>query len=1266
MRLATGLFIGLVSSATLAADPPAPPAQQVGMIADPYGMVFVFDTDPASVVGAIRVTDPGSGGIGDCVVSPDGRRGYVTDGNHHVWVIDLTSIPPQLAPGTNPIALSGLGLDVASTADGRFLVVCDSGFTNLISVVDVAGRVESSTFNIGARCSAVDVCSDGSVLVAADGASVVRLAIDAAGHLSDTGQRLSSVDAANVYCSPNGGAGVAQSISGHLRSFRVSGMIGVSDRNLSTYGASGVMAKDGTRFYGRSFDGLEAYDFDQATAELAAAPVYSAAVGSLGWFNNGGADQLALDFAGASLYTPERFQLNVNDAVTGEALPPLPMPDLQFSAGICIGPKSPSGCRVAECDDGNPCTDDVCGDSGCLHVPNDSNPCGNADDCTDTHVCRSAACVAAGPADCNALCPPGFAVAFGSCQKTYDIDASLLDHLDDACDASGTDRFHCAAGTYGFHWTDDAGSGVGPVDGIDMWIVTGMDCGAAESPLSLNGAPYLSIGSDVDCTCAPGHTPIRLFPPAEAYVKGGLNTISIATPGTCEGLSKSPILDGLFARVTVAYHPLDPNCSEGVCNPATHRCEYTVQDCDDGDPCTDDACDASGGCVHTLVPEFTPCDDGNICNGNEFCHADGGCYADYPGPCYDDNNPCTDDRCDPVIGCVNTPIDCDDHNPCTDDSCDYYAGCIHVESTAGCDDANACTTGDVCGGGTCHPGAPVICDDANPCTDDSCDPAIGCVYVNNTAACDDGNACTTGDRCAAPAVSLYLAEDFDDAVAPALPDGWSSTVIGNGPAWATDGRSGDSAPNSAFGRNGDHVAQAMLETPPIAIGSPTARLTFRNRWSFDSAGWCFDAGVLEIKIGATEYVDILAAGGAFLRGGYSGSVFPDRGNPLASRPAWCFESPSYPAYLTTDVALPASAAGQTIRLRWRMGTDSSGHAVGQNIDGIVITDTTHGCRGGAALDCDDGNPCTDDSCEPATGCVHVDNTSACDDGNACTIGDHCGGGLCHGGSPVTCAALDQCHAAGVCDPAVGGCSNPSLPDGTACDDHDLCTTGESCQAGVCTPAFSGLNEPNPRTNGYYKRLCQGPHAGDQLTDADAVCVAAVAPTFAGISTVGDLCAELQPSQPNSDPCDRADDDLMVLALNICRARVCTAQSIDSQCGANGNVGQSLAQSDAILASASRGETTCAQAKCLDEEINTGRALELNTLTVRPENDAIRLAWAPPYLDDGTGHPSTYDVWRRPLGADTPFAKIGTTADASFVDLSAANGAFEYEVTAVMR
>ena len=132
------------------------------------------------------------------------------------------------------------------------------------------------------------------------------------------------------------------------------------------------------------------------------------------------------------------------------------------------------------------------------------------------------------------------------------------------------------------------------------------------------------------------------------------------------------------------------------------------------------------------------------------------------------------------------------------------------------------------------------------------------------------------------------------------------------------------------------------------------------------------------------------------------------------------------------------------------------------------------CVGSQPLACDDGNACTTDSCDAATGCVHTAVT--CDDGNACNGGETCDpasgcvagtppvcndGNACNGvetcapasgcvaGTPVVCTASDQCHDVGACNPGTGVCSNPASPNGTACNDGNACTTNEACNAGTC-------------------------------------------------------------------------------------------------------------------------------------------------------------------------------------------------------------------------
>ncbi|WP_437591161.1 Kelch repeat-containing protein [Sorangium sp. So ce1000] len=67
-----------------------------------------------------------------------------------------------------------------------------------------------------------------------------------------------------------------------------------------------------------------------------------------------------------------------------------------------------------------------------------------------------------------------------------------------------------------------------------------------------------------------------------------------------------------------------------------------------------------------------------------------------------------------------------------------------------CDDGDACTAGDTCAAGTCAPGAAVTCPPPGPCRGPAtCDPGEGCVYpaLPDETPCDDQDACTPVDRC---------------------------------------------------------------------------------------------------------------------------------------------------------------------------------------------------------------------------------------------------------------------------------------------------------------------------------------------------------------------------------------------------------------------------------------------------------------------------------------------------------------------------------------
>jgi hypothetical protein len=102
--------------------------------------------------------------------------------------------------------------------------------------------------------------------------------------------------------------------------------------------------------------------------------------------------------------------------------------------------------------------------------------------------------------------------------------------------------------------------------------------------------------------------------------------------------------------------------------------------------------------------------------------------------------------------------------------------------------------------------------------------------------------------------------------------------------------------------------------------------------------------------------------------------------------------------------------------------------------------------------CGDENPCTDDGCDPKTGCTHVPNADPCSDGSVCTVGDTCSGGGCKPGPALDCddhlaCTTDSCHP-------VAGCGHVPVADGTGCVQAG-CTDlvfapAHTCVAGVCT------------------------------------------------------------------------------------------------------------------------------------------------------------------------------------------------------------------------
>jgi hypothetical protein len=208
---------------------------------------------------------------------------------------------------------------------------------------------------------------------------------------------------------------------------------------------------------------------------------------------------------------------------------------------------------------------------------------------------------------------------------------------------------------------------------------------------------------------------------ADAVLDGGTTTLdpTAASPFTtlCQG--DSDCNDG------------DP-CTTDTCNVVSGGCTHTASPdgtaCDDKNTCTTGDTCVAGQCTGTPVADGTLCDDGSFCTVNDVCT--GGVCGGAAQNC-DDGNACTLDSCDalhsvcvhailPGCAACTTAADCNDNNACTDDAC--TAGSCTYSGT-NCDDANPCTT-DSCipTTGCAHANVPdgTACGTAMTCTAGVC------------------------------------------------------------------------------------------------------------------------------------------------------------------------------------------------------------------------------------------------------------------------------------------------------------------------------------------------------------------------------------------------------------------------------------------------------------------------------------------------------------------------------------------------------------------
>jgi len=457
-------------------------------------------------------------------------------------------------------------------------------------------------------------------------------------------------------------------------------------------------------------------------------------------------------------------------------------------------------------------------------------------------------------------------------------------------------------------------------------------------------------------------------------------------------------------------------CTDDSCDTTTGTCRHVPHSCDDGNACTVDSCvrraqpKGFASCVNSPVVDHTACEDGSSCTVRDECSA-GVCT---PGPALeanascDDGNPCTDhDTCDTGHHCAGVPLGsgaaCDDANACTSDD-----RCVEEDGAVRCSGAvRDCTDGDLCTQDVCDPATgvcahpPVDCQDGNSCTTDACDPGTGlCRRDNVPGSCDDANGCTSGDACVGGNCA-----------------GQPITCHANG---ACDRTFCDS-----FDDVCKHFDDQSLCPPPGQCSGPvcTHGVCQYTGWS----GTPCSLGERSCSIGLCVRGECTPDG-----------TFPcNDNNPCTDDtcgPSNFICNPTPKPDGTPCPAGPCSA-----------GTCQAGVCSGLTVScddanpcTVDSCDAATGCVH-APLGCDDGNPCTADSCSTASGaCVHAPLSNVPCGGDACNR-TFCDNGACTEVEPNLCDDHDACTV-DRCDP-VSGCSHEAV----SCDDGNRCTA-DSCDS----------------------------------------------------------------------------------------------------------------------------------------------------------------------------------------------------------------------------
>jgi hypothetical protein len=718
--------------------------------------------------------------------------------------------------------------------------------------------------------------------------------------------------------------------------------------------------------------------------------------------------------------------------------------DVYSPDGTACGDGTDTICDNADTCSGGTCVDN--NESSSVTCRADTGECDIAETCDGNGACPADAFEASGTScgdGTDTICTdPDTCDGSGSCEDndaltsvTCRADAGECD-VAETCDGNGA----CPADAY-------EASGTSCGDGTDTICTDPDTCdgsGSCEDNDALTSVTCRADAGECDVaeTCdGNGACPADAFEASGTSCGDGTDTIC-SDPDTCDG---SGACEDNHETITVECRGAVGQCDIAETCDGNGACPADAFEAS-GEPCGNpgdticddpDTCDGSGTCETNNEPITVECRaDAGECDVPESCDGAGACPADAFEASGTSCGDGTDTICDNADTCDGSGA-CQDNNEASTVTCRADAGECDVPET--CDGAGSCPAdGFESSGTSCGSSSDTICDNA-----DTCDGSGACQdnYELSTVTCrGDAGECDVAETC--------------DGAGSCPADGFE-----------TDGTSCGSPDDGECDNPDSCTAGACVvnnEPSGTTCGSPTDTIC-DNADTCDGTGSCQDnnePSTVECRSDAGE-CDV-----------------PESCDGAGSCPADVFESSG------TSCGDPSNSI-----------CDAADTCDGSGTCEDNVATTTVTCRGevtecDAPELCDGAGSCPADAFDPSgSTCgspddTECDNPDTCDGSGGCTTNNEPIGTTCGSGDDTICDNPDSCNATGSCvsnaEPTTvqcrgdagqcdvpencdgtGSCPADGLePNGTSCEDGNLCTEGETCQLGACTGALPVTCEDN--------------------------------------------------------------------------------------------------------------------------------------------------------------------------------------------------------------